>query len=105
MGHGTSQHNNCSKKKWAIIIGGAFVLLTCLFNGYNFGPQERYSSELTNFLFPTSVAAPVDWKHGDKCMVLPTLTDEAARSTFGNFEMAEVPSGKHYIQMIASNTK
>lgn len=46
-----------------------------------------------------SVATPVDWKHGDKCMVLPTLTDEAARSKFGTFHVVEVPSGKHYIRM------
>ena len=105
MGQGTSQHNSCSKKKWAIIIGGAFVLLTCFFNGHNFGPQERDSSELTNCLFPTSVATPVDWKIGDKCMVSPTLTDKAARSKFGTFEVVEVPLGKHYIQMIVSNTK
>ena len=47
MGQGTDQHNSYSKKKWALIIGGALVLLTCLFNTYNFGPQERDSSELT----------------------------------------------------------
>ena len=48
---------------------------------------------------------PVDWKHGDECMVLPNLTDEAARSKFGTFEVVEVPLGKHYIRMIVSNTK
>ena len=170
MGQGTGQRNSSSKKKWAIIIGGAFVLLTCLVNGvqlwttreeliwidslvlkhlvsctyrglscgldwvdwvpnwiarssavdgrsfcfavltclfnrYNFGPQERDSSELTNCLFPTSVDALVDWKHGEKCMVLPTLIDEVARSKFGTFEVVEVPSRKHYIWMIVSNTK
>ena len=105
MGQGTGQHISYSKKKWAVIIGGAFVLLTCLFNGYNFGPQERDSSELKNCLFPTSVSTSVDWKHGDKCMVLSTLIDEAARSKFGTFEVVEVPSGEHYIRMIVSNTK
>ena len=105
MGQGIGQCNSCSKKKWAVIIGRAFVLLTCLFSGYNFGPQERDSSELTNCLFPTSVATPIDWKHGEKCMVLPTLTDKAARSKFGTFEVVEVPSRKHHIWMIVSNTE
>ena len=50
------------------------------------------------------MAAPVDWKHGDKYMVLPTLIGKAVRSKFGTFEVVEVPSGKHYIQMMVSNT-
>ena len=51
------------------------------------------------------MATPIDWKIGDKCMVVPILIDEAARSKFGTFEVVEVPSGKHYIRMIVSNTK
>jgi len=51
-----------------------------------------------------SVATPVNWKHGDKCMVLPTLSDEAARSKFGNFDVVEVPSGKKYIRMTEDPT-
>ena len=105
MGQGTGQHNSCSKKKWTLIIGGALVLLIYLFNGHSFGPQERDSSELTNCQFPTSVATPVDWKHSNKCMMLPTLTDEALRIKFRTFEVVEVPSGKHCIGMIVSNTK
>ena len=46
-----------------------------------------------------SVATPVDWKHGDKCMVVPSLTDEAAKEKFGSFEVVPVPSGKQYIRM------
>ena len=33
-GTGNRSTISCSKKKWAVIIGGAFVLLTCLFSGY-----------------------------------------------------------------------
>ena len=47
----------------------------------------------------------INWKHGDKCMVLPTLIDKAVRSKFGTFEVVEVPSRKHYIWMIVNNTK
>lgn len=45
------------------------------------------------------MATPVDWKHGDKCMVVPTLSNEAAKEKFGNFEVVDVPSGKQYIRM------
>lgn len=46
-----------------------------------------------------SVATPVDWKHGDKCMVVPTLSDDAAKEKFGTFDVVDVPSGKRYIRM------
>lgn len=46
-----------------------------------------------------SVATPVNWKHGDKCMVLPTISDDAAKDKFGTFDVVEVPSGKRYIRM------
>jgi len=46
-----------------------------------------------------SVATPVDWKHGEKCMVVPTLSNEAAKEKFGSFEVVDVPSGKQYIRM------
>ncbi len=29
-----------------------------------------------------SVATPVDWKHGDKCMVVPSLSDDQANAKF-----------------------
>lgn len=46
------------------------------------------------------VATPVDWKSGDKCMVLPTLSDTDAEKLFAKgFEKKEVPSGKGYIRM------
>ncbi|KAK9909512.1 hypothetical protein WJX75_003362 [Coccomyxa subellipsoidea] len=46
-----------------------------------------------------SVATPVDWYHGDKVMVVPTLSDEQATAKFPKgFEKASLPSGKGYIR-------
>ena len=44
------------------------------------------------------VLTPVNWNHGDKCMVLPTLSDEAAKKKHNSFETVEVPSGKGYMR-------
>ncbi|GLJ11655.1 hypothetical protein SUGI_0173690 [Cryptomeria japonica] len=47
-----------------------------------------------------SVATPVDWKAGDKCMVVPSLSNEAALEKFPKgFETVAVPSGKSYIRL------
>ncbi|BDA42933.1 Peroxiredoxin-6 [Coccomyxa sp. Obi] len=46
-----------------------------------------------------SVATPVNWNHGDKVMVVPTLSDEQATAKFPKgFEKASLPSGKGYIR-------
>jgi len=47
------------------------------------------------------VATPVDWKAGDDCMVLPSLSDEEAAQLFGkdNVKPLCVPSGKHYLRL------
>eukprot|EP01006_Ploeotia_vitrea_P066893 TRINITY_DN95958_c0_g1_i1.p1 TRINITY_DN95958_c0_g1~~TRINITY_DN95958_c0_g1_i1.p1 ORF type:complete len:247 (-),score=42.23 TRINITY_DN95958_c0_g1_i1:57-734(-) len=46
-----------------------------------------------------SVATPVDWKHGGDCMVVPSLSDEAAKEKFPKgFTKKEVPSGKGYLR-------
>ncbi|PWS22879.1 hypothetical protein DKP78_16075, partial [Enterococcus faecium] len=45
------------------------------------------------------VATPVDWKPGDKVMVIPSLSDEEANKLFPNgFTTKEVPSGKKYLR-------
>lgn len=45
------------------------------------------------------VATPVDWKLGDRCMVLPTVKDENLPKLFPKgVEVTEVPSGKKYIR-------
>mmetsp|Transcript_8152 Transcript_8152/g.14683 ORF Transcript_8152/g.14683 Transcript_8152/m.14683 type:complete len:140 (+) Transcript_8152:1233-1652(+) len=46
-----------------------------------------------------SVATPANWNHGDKCMVVPSLSDEDAKKKLGSFVTTEVPSGKKYIRM------
>jgi len=45
------------------------------------------------------VATPADWKSGDKCMVVPSLSDDEANKLFpAGFEKKEVPSGKGYLR-------
>jgi 1-Cys peroxiredoxin 6 len=48
------------------------------------------------------VATPANWNHGDKCMVVPSLSDEDAKKKLGSFVTTEVPSGKKYIRMTVS---
>lgn len=45
------------------------------------------------------VATPADWKRGDKCMVIPSLSDEEANKLFPKgFKRKDVPSGKGYLR-------
>jgi 1-Cys peroxiredoxin 6 len=44
------------------------------------------------------VATPVDWKSGDKCMVVPTLSADEAKKLFPRHEVVSVPSGKQYLR-------
>lgn len=44
------------------------------------------------------VATPVDWKPGDRCMVIPTLSTDEAAKLFPNHEVKSVPSGKGYLR-------
>ncbi|KAF0303997.1 Peroxiredoxin-6 [Amphibalanus amphitrite] len=45
------------------------------------------------------VATPVNWKAGDKCMVLPSISEDDAKKLFpAGVEVHEVPSGKKYIR-------
>ncbi|EDV27570.1 Peroxiredoxin-6 [Trichoplax sp. H2] len=46
------------------------------------------------------VATPVDWKAGDKCMVIPSVKAEDIPKLFPKgVEIANVPSGKQYIRL------
>lgn len=46
------------------------------------------------------VATPVDWKNGDDCVVLASVSDQDATNLFPKgFKPAELPSGKHYLRM------
>jgi len=45
------------------------------------------------------VATPVDWKVGDKCMVVPSIPTEEAKKIFPKgVEIKAVPSGKEYLR-------
>jgi len=51
------------------------------------------------------VATPADWKKGQPVMVLPTLSDEEAKATFGeNMKTVSLPSGKTYIRVVPQPT-
>lgn len=45
------------------------------------------------------VATPVDWKNGDKCMVLPNISKEDAEKLFPEHKTVSVPSGKGYVRL------
>lgn len=46
------------------------------------------------------VATPANWKPGEKCMVIPSISDEEAKKRFPKgFETKKVPSGKSYIRL------
>ncbi|XP_073822692.1 peroxiredoxin 6a [Musca autumnalis] len=46
-----------------------------------------------------SVATPADWKQGDVCMILPTVSEQEALDKFPNgYTTRDVPSGKKYIR-------
>uniref|UniRef100_H2YWX7 Peroxiredoxin-6 n=1 Tax=Ciona savignyi TaxID=51511 RepID=H2YWX7_CIOSA len=46
------------------------------------------------------VATPANWKSGEKCMVIPSLSDAQAKDLFPKgFETTQVPSGKCYIRL------
>lgn len=46
------------------------------------------------------VATPVDWKAGDNCMVLPTLSNDEALELFpAGFKTVDVPSCLNYIRV------
>lgn len=47
-----------------------------------------------------SVATPVDWKHGEDCMVLPSIPNHTANELFPKgFRTVPLPSGKEYIRL------
>eukprot|EP01026_Neomeris_dumetosa_P039066 TRINITY_DN31_c3_g1_i5.p1 TRINITY_DN31_c3_g1~~TRINITY_DN31_c3_g1_i5.p1 ORF type:complete len:228 (+),score=35.75 TRINITY_DN31_c3_g1_i5:110-793(+) len=53
-----------------------------------------------------SVATPVNWKDGDKCMVVPSLSDEDAKAKFPKgFETVSLPSGKPYVRVTEQPNK
>merc|ERR1712025_566869 len=45
------------------------------------------------------VATPVDWKAGDRCMVLPNIPPAEAKDLFPEHETVNLPSGKVYLRL------
>jgi len=45
------------------------------------------------------VATPVDWKAGDRCMVLPNIPPAEANDLFPEHETVNLPSGKVYLRL------
>jgi len=45
------------------------------------------------------VATPVDWKAGEKCMVLPNIPPAEAKTIFPEHETVDLPSGKAYLRL------
>lgn len=47
-----------------------------------------------------SLATPVNWNAGDKCIVVPTLKTEDARKQFQDLLIEELPSKKEYFRVV-----
>jgi len=68
--------------------------------GCNF-PEILRAIDSLQLTMNHKVATPANWESGDKCMVLPTLTDDQATENFGSFDVVEVPSEKRYMRLTA----
>mmetsp|Transcript_38101 Transcript_38101/g.81184 ORF Transcript_38101/g.81184 Transcript_38101/m.81184 type:complete len:223 (-) Transcript_38101:242-910(-) len=66
--------------------------------GRNFGEIIRVLDSL-QMTAGLSVATPANWKSGDACMVLPTLSTAEAKEKFTKgVDVMPVPSGKEYMR-------
>jgi 1-Cys peroxiredoxin 6 len=65
--------------------------------GRNFDELIRVidSLQLTAY---RKVATPVDWKQGDKCMVLPSVSEEEAMVLFPKHSVRVLPSARRYMR-------
>ncbi|PXF42906.1 Peroxiredoxin-6 [Gracilariopsis chorda] len=67
--------------------------------GRNFDEIVRVIDSL-QLAVSSKVATPVDWKKGDECVVLPSVSDEQAEQLFPKgFNAMNLPSGKAYLRM------
>merc|ERR1719188_30515 len=46
------------------------------------------------------LATPVDWKHGERCIVAPAVSTDDAKARFANLEIEELPSKKEYFRTV-----
>lgn len=44
------------------------------------------------------LATPVDWKAGDKAIIVPSVSKEEADKTFSSYTTEKLPSGKEYLR-------
>jgi 1-Cys peroxiredoxin 6 len=66
--------------------------------GRNFDELLRVIDSL-KLTLAKKVATPADWKSGDSCMVVPSLSNEDAEKLFPKgFKVHDVPSGKGYLR-------
>jgi len=65
--------------------------------GRNFDELLRVidSLQLTAY---KKVATPANWQSGGECMVLPSVTGDAAKELFPGMRVEELPSGKGYMR-------
>jgi len=73
--------------------------------GRNFDEVLRVidSLQLTDKHF---VATPVNWKQGDKVMILPSVSNDRAKELFPQgWNTVETPSQKQYIRQVQLETK
>lgn len=67
--------------------------------GRNFDEILRVIDSL-QLAVSSKVATPVDWRKGDACVVLPSVSDEQATQLFPKgFKAMDLPSGKPYLRM------
>ncbi|MFH4973951.1 hypothetical protein AB6A40_000660 [Gnathostoma spinigerum] len=99
------EEGNVLTARTAFIIGPDKKLkLSMLYpatTGRNFSEILRVidSLQLTSV---NPVATPVNWKPGDECMVIPTLSEaEAGKKFGGNVRTAELPSKKRYMRYVS----
>lgn len=45
------------------------------------------------------VATPANWRRGENCMVIPSVSTEEAKKLFSKVEVVDVKSGKPYLRM------
>ena len=48
------------------------------------------------------LATPANWNEGEKCVCVPGLSTKDAKSSFEDFEMLDLPSGKEYMRFVST---
>jgi len=49
----------------------------------------------------TGLATPVDWKHGEPCLVPFGMSTSLAESKFGPVKVEKLPSGREYVRLVS----